>query len=404
MAKVDFFIEAHYYSGGLRHQHFPLEDARPVWAPPPGLVGFTDEFQLDGDALAVEWCRSNVGGERTAWIAIYGQAVDAEYGDRKNHAGFGIWIRGHNEFDAEAILKSLDVVFQNSTLPLGRLENDVSITVYKFAQWLDGRFIPMNDIWKGPEYGSGSIHTTAEFRAKGGVEGLSAVGQHINTVSHCAEPMSTNRMIFAIGNTEKFATIAEMRPPSDVRAEQYESIVSSMTSVQLQLDRALQQIDALQSASAAASEELVAKSSAIAASAVEIEQYRTRLASYENSPRHVLRKFIFETESKLAQIEQKFNEMSSDSSVTIEDIILKIRTQEALLRDIKTEISRRDVSIRQLYVGQSPATNLPSSPTLEERRPTLQEKGWLDDWRILLFGVVLGIFITALLLIIGKSL
>lgn len=103
------FLEAHYYAGGLRHRAYSIA-ARPDWAPAPDSVGFSDEVPLDPGAAVVEIRRIEHGGHRLTWLAVYHPSVDARLGDRKNHAGVGVWLDDFAVVDARNLLHGLDVL------------------------------------------------------------------------------------------------------------------------------------------------------------------------------------------------------------------------------------------------------------------------------------------------------
>jgi hypothetical protein len=104
------FLEAHYYEGGLRHRDYSLGTSRPAWAPPADVVGFADEFMLAADTAAVEVRRLLHNERRLTWIAVYHASVDARLGDRRNHAGMGIWLDELTVADARSLLHGLDVI------------------------------------------------------------------------------------------------------------------------------------------------------------------------------------------------------------------------------------------------------------------------------------------------------
>jgi hypothetical protein len=88
----EFAVEGHYYAGGLRHRLFS-PDSRPIWAPPADSVGFRDEFELAPDDCVVEMRRVQFYHSVVLWIGFFHTSVDASFGDRRNHAGIGVWIR-----------------------------------------------------------------------------------------------------------------------------------------------------------------------------------------------------------------------------------------------------------------------------------------------------------------------
>lgn len=103
-----YFLEAHYYSGGLRHYAYHLGPARPPWAPRSDTVGFFDEFPLEGEDAAVEIKRVELDGNRLTWIAVYYRSVDQKLGDRRNHAGVGVWLKDLVPTSVQELLYGLD--------------------------------------------------------------------------------------------------------------------------------------------------------------------------------------------------------------------------------------------------------------------------------------------------------
>lgn len=106
----DFFLEAHFYAGGLRHRAFVSGGDRPAWAPAEDSVGFTDDFDLDRSTAAVELKRLEHAGHRLTWLAVYHASVDARLGDRSNHAGVGIWLREFTITDPRDLIHGLDLL------------------------------------------------------------------------------------------------------------------------------------------------------------------------------------------------------------------------------------------------------------------------------------------------------
>lgn len=102
-----FFLEAHYYSAGLRHHVFANGGKRPSWAPAPDSVGFRDEFVLEHDDAAIEFQRRNVSGNRVTWVGVYYRSIDEKLGDRQNYAGIGVWANELVIVDAKKLLNAL---------------------------------------------------------------------------------------------------------------------------------------------------------------------------------------------------------------------------------------------------------------------------------------------------------
>jgi regulator of replication initiation timing len=106
----DYFLEAHYYSGGLRHRPYTLADGRPEWAPAPDTVGFNDEFRLERGTAAVELRRIEHDGQRLTWLAVYYPSVDSKLGARSNHAGVGVWLNELTIIEGRNLIHGLDLL------------------------------------------------------------------------------------------------------------------------------------------------------------------------------------------------------------------------------------------------------------------------------------------------------
>ncbi|CAN1516528.1 hypothetical protein MCEREM21A_00959 [Sphingomonadaceae bacterium] len=101
------FLEYHFYKGGLRIEAFSVSDLRPSWAPPAEWVGFRDEFTLDPEDRVLEIVKFEGNCGPIAWIGIYEAAPDQVYGDRKNHAGIGVWLLGRYPHEPSLLVDAL---------------------------------------------------------------------------------------------------------------------------------------------------------------------------------------------------------------------------------------------------------------------------------------------------------
>lgn len=108
----EFFLEAHYYAGGLRHRFYAQSSDRPTWAGAADSVGFTDEFPLTQNTAAVELKRIEKGNQRLTWLAVYHPSVDSRLGDRSNHAGVGVWLNELTVIDPRSLVHGLDLLSQ----------------------------------------------------------------------------------------------------------------------------------------------------------------------------------------------------------------------------------------------------------------------------------------------------
>lgn len=129
------FLECHYYDDGLRHRSFQLGSARPAWAPTAEWVGFRNEFELDKDDFAIELVKFRTGGQDVLWFALYVFAEDAEFGDRKNYAGLGVWLPSSIITAPSPLVESLQALHKE----LGKDISATSSTVFK--QFLSDGFL-----------------------------------------------------------------------------------------------------------------------------------------------------------------------------------------------------------------------------------------------------------------------
>lgn len=104
------FLEAHYYSGGLRHHPVGLAAQRPDWAPPADAVGFRDEFPLAPGDLIIEFQRRQYRDQLITWVGVYARSVDEKLGERENHAGLGLWLLEASIVDARSVLDALKLM------------------------------------------------------------------------------------------------------------------------------------------------------------------------------------------------------------------------------------------------------------------------------------------------------
>ena len=106
---IPAFVEAHYYPDGQKYYHVSLTDGRPAWAPPSKDVGFSqeDNIALNQHDLVVEFERRLVLEKRLTWCAVYSRSTDETTGDRRQHAGVGIWLYEYHITDFEYIINCL---------------------------------------------------------------------------------------------------------------------------------------------------------------------------------------------------------------------------------------------------------------------------------------------------------
>lgn len=104
---MSFFLEGHYYEGGLRTVPLGVTGTRPSWAPSTNFVGFRNEFELRREDIAVEVSRFRFDNADVDWIGVFKSAPDRVYGDRKNHVGVGLWLKDCIVLNPSMILPTL---------------------------------------------------------------------------------------------------------------------------------------------------------------------------------------------------------------------------------------------------------------------------------------------------------
>lgn len=106
---IPAFVEAHYYPKGLDYYHVSLTADRPTWAPPSKDVGFSDEdnITLNQDDIVIEFKRKMFLSKRLTWCGVYARSVDETVGDRRQHAGVGLWLSEYHITDFRHIIECL---------------------------------------------------------------------------------------------------------------------------------------------------------------------------------------------------------------------------------------------------------------------------------------------------------
>jgi hypothetical protein len=106
---LPYLLEAHFYSGGLRIRPLGAMVDRPKWAPnpPDNFVGFRDEFALREGDVVVEFSRFLFAERKITWIGAYHRSIDQVFGDRRNHAGVGVWLLDRAVRQPAALLHGL---------------------------------------------------------------------------------------------------------------------------------------------------------------------------------------------------------------------------------------------------------------------------------------------------------
>lgn len=106
---IPAFIEAHYYPGGLKYYHVSLTVDRPSWAPPSGDAGFSDEdnIAINKADLVIEFKRKMFLDKPLTWCGVYTRSGDETVGERRQHAGVGLWLSEYHITDFRHIIECL---------------------------------------------------------------------------------------------------------------------------------------------------------------------------------------------------------------------------------------------------------------------------------------------------------
>lgn len=163
MSLEGILVEAHSYSGGLRQTPF-VDGGRPSWAPPPDSVGWRDDFEFSDQDTVVEFHQRQFEGSNVSWLACYYRSTDTRLGDRRNHAGVGIWLKDKRIGDARALLSAL------SQLSIALAQNpDPSLLISDVSKFASSRFLgsyvlpagAFPDDWSGAPSSSEALVDTA---------------------------------------------------------------------------------------------------------------------------------------------------------------------------------------------------------------------------------------------------
>jgi hypothetical protein len=108
-----FALELHYYKSGLRYRLFARESGRPTWVPPSDYVGFADEFFLGSEDWALEIARFKFNGHNVNWFGIFEHSLDIKLGERRYHAGVGLWVRDRQIIYPRQLIQALRLISKN---------------------------------------------------------------------------------------------------------------------------------------------------------------------------------------------------------------------------------------------------------------------------------------------------
>jgi hypothetical protein len=178
----NFFLEAHFYAGGLRHRAFTDSGDRPTWAPAEDSVGFTDDVALDRNTAAVELRRLDHSGHRLTWLAVYHASIDARLGDRSNHAGVGIWLKDFTITDPRNLVHGLDLLSERlaESVDPKSLESNAAAFLRDFAPKYVEPLLPYED-FGGMPFARGKLSRTnySFLRSAAPLGEAGALGDHV---------------------------------------------------------------------------------------------------------------------------------------------------------------------------------------------------------------------------------
>lgn len=110
VSRDDAFIEHHYYKGGLRTDAITTSGGRPEWAPAEEWVGFRNELSLEPGDFVVEVVKFKDPQRPITWFGVFQAFPDQVFGDRQNHTGIGVWLRGGYPKEPWYLLDALKIL------------------------------------------------------------------------------------------------------------------------------------------------------------------------------------------------------------------------------------------------------------------------------------------------------
>ena len=156
------FLEAHYYSGGLRQHCVSTTGERPTWAPRPEAVGFRNEFLLFENDAVIEFQRRTHQGSRITWIALYGPSTDETLGERANYSGVGVWLRDLSIVDTRSVIHALKQLKNVLGTPFNPIKLDSQASKF-LTDWLPKYVRPFQEYlpgFPGVQYSTGQLLAT----------------------------------------------------------------------------------------------------------------------------------------------------------------------------------------------------------------------------------------------------
>ena len=322
------FLEAHYYSGGLRHYPVGATVQRPDWAPPADLVGFRDEFPLAVGDLIVEFQRRQYRDQLVTWVGVYVRSVDEKLGERENHAGLGLWLLEASIVDARSVLDAL-------TLMAGKFSKafDTQGLSNQARKFLGGDYLPnyiqpargFLPAFAGAAFTTAELPRTSFYQVAGPLvpSNLHLAADQLSLLMFSPGLSSTMRALILVSNAEKRPATGEdvrqikpdmdpvnylvSRIPQAISAENEALRMLELERVQLirELQEAITRGRALQ-------DERDRISSDLTVASAEIEELRN--SQYRRSGGQANGPDYSAIASKLNDIDRKLNRLISDIS------------------------------------------------------------------------------------------
>jgi hypothetical protein len=201
------FLEAHYYSSGLRYHPAGLNAQRPGWAPPADAVGFRDEFTLAPGDLVIEFQRRIYKDRRVTWVGVYVRSVDEKLGERENHAGFGLWLLEASIVDARGVVNALSQFAEKSSYPFDA--DAFSKQARKFLTgYLPDYIQPAMDFlpaFPGVAFATSDLLRTSFYQVVGAVvpESMHLAADQLALLTFSPDVGSTMRALIIVSNVKK---------------------------------------------------------------------------------------------------------------------------------------------------------------------------------------------------------
>lgn len=375
-----FLLEAHYYSGGLRIRALGTRAERPGWVPdePGNYVGFRDEFAFERDDIVLEFARFAIGGERLTWIGIFHRSVDTSFGDRKNHAGAGIWLRGQRIVKLHALLHGLRQIAAGVAKEnVESVNNDVDVFLGSYLPQYVATDTPLPAQLDGWRHSPTRLAETALFVAAEATEReawMLAAEQVARMSILPGAPSALSRALILV----RVGTAAKG----------FEPVKTGLTS---------ELIGALPEAIA----DIAVENRTVGE---ELRMARAQSAKAEAELRD-LRAAGTASKARIAELEKQISE--SDLLRRLAAIDTRLQAIDEGYREERTHLANLNREMQRLKAGTPQQFALAATPEQREvpleLQPVIGERGWRHWWRVAksyAFAVVLVILICGAMLLL----